>query len=50
VLSGAATVETLRSNLGAAELTWTDELDGRLAGLLEDPDDYWERRGALPWN
>jgi len=50
VLSGAATVETLRSNLAAAELTWTGELDDRLAGLREDPDDYWERRSALPWN
>jgi aryl-alcohol dehydrogenase-like predicted oxidoreductase len=50
VLSGAATVEALRSNLAAAELTWTDELDDRLARLLEDPDDYWERRSALPWN
>jgi aryl-alcohol dehydrogenase-like predicted oxidoreductase len=50
VLSGAATVETLRSNLAAAELTWTDELDDRLAALREDPDEYWERRSALPWN
>jgi len=50
VLSGASTVETLRSNLAAAELTWSDELDARLAGLREDPDEYWERRSALPWN
>ena len=50
VLSGAATVETLRSNLAAAELTWNDELEQRLAGLREDPDAYWARRSALPWN
>jgi aryl-alcohol dehydrogenase-like predicted oxidoreductase len=50
VLSGAATVATLRSNLAAADLTWTAGLDERLAGLLEDPDEYWERRSALPWN
>jgi aryl-alcohol dehydrogenase-like predicted oxidoreductase len=50
VLSGAATVETLHSNLAAAELSWTDELDDRLGRLLEDPDEYWERRSALPWN
>ena len=36
VLSGAATVETLRSNLAAAEVEWTEDLDDRLAPLLED--------------
>ena len=50
VLSGAATVETLRSNLAAAEITWTEALDDRLAALLEDPGEYWERRSSLPWN
>ena len=49
VLSGAATVGTLLSNLGAAEVAWTDELDERLAALREDPADYWERRSSLPW-
>jgi aryl-alcohol dehydrogenase-like predicted oxidoreductase len=50
VLSGAATVETLRSNLAAADVDWTEDLDARLAPLREDPDEYWERRSALPWN
>jgi len=49
VLSGAATVETLLSNLVAAELAWTAELDQRLAQLREDPAEYWQRRSALPW-
>ncbi|HEX7299205.1 MAG TPA: aldo/keto reductase [Solirubrobacteraceae bacterium] len=50
VLSGAATVETLRSNLAALDVTWDADLEARLAGLAERPDDYWERRAALPWN
>jgi aryl-alcohol dehydrogenase-like predicted oxidoreductase len=50
VLSGAATVDQLSSNLAARELTWDDELERRLAGLVEDPDDYWSARGRLPWN
>jgi aryl-alcohol dehydrogenase-like predicted oxidoreductase len=36
VLSGAATVEQLRSNLGALE-------------LAEPPEEYWRRRAELPW-
>jgi aryl-alcohol dehydrogenase-like predicted oxidoreductase len=47
VLSGAATVATLESNL--LSLPWTDELEARLAGLREDPAAYWERRSAMPW-
>jgi aryl-alcohol dehydrogenase-like predicted oxidoreductase len=50
VLSGAATVETLASNLAARDLTWTAELEERLAPLREDPAEYWDRRSALPWN
>ena len=49
VLSGAATVPTLISNLRAAQVTWSPELDERLAPLPEDPDADWERRSALPW-
>jgi aryl-alcohol dehydrogenase-like predicted oxidoreductase len=49
VLSGAATVATLESNLRATHVTWTPELDERLAELREDADAYWERRSALPW-
>jgi aryl-alcohol dehydrogenase-like predicted oxidoreductase len=52
VLSGAATVETLRSNLTALELELElDEgLDPDLDALAEDPADYWDERAALPWN
>jgi aryl-alcohol dehydrogenase-like predicted oxidoreductase len=50
VLSGASTVEMLRSNLAAEAVGWDAELDARLADLAEPPDAYWERRAALPWN
>jgi aryl-alcohol dehydrogenase-like predicted oxidoreductase len=50
VLSGAATVGQLRSNLAAREVAWDDELDARLAGLVEEPDAYWATRAELPWN
>jgi aryl-alcohol dehydrogenase-like predicted oxidoreductase len=50
VLSGAATVGQLRSNLAARELAWADELERRLAGLVEEPAAYWAARAELPWN
>ena len=50
VLSGAATVGQLRSNLAARELAWDDELERRLAGLVEEPAAYWSTRADLPWN
>ena len=46
VLSGAATVDQLRSNLAALEL----DVDPELEQLAEDPAVYWEERAALPWN
>ena len=49
VLSGAATVDQLRSNLAAIEVDLTAaELD-ELAALAEPPDAYWAARGALDW-
>jgi aryl-alcohol dehydrogenase-like predicted oxidoreductase len=50
VLSGAATVAQLESNLRARTLEWSDDLEQRLAELAEDPDAYWETRSALPWS
>jgi aryl-alcohol dehydrogenase-like predicted oxidoreductase len=50
VLSGASTVAQLESNLAALELAWDDELEQRLAGLVEEPAAYWETRAELPWN
>ena len=46
VLSGAATVAQLESNLAALALTAGNELDD----LAEQRDAYWARRAALPWN
>jgi aryl-alcohol dehydrogenase-like predicted oxidoreductase len=50
VLSGAASAETLRSNLRANQVAWTDELERRLAPLREDSEFYWARRSDLAWN
>jgi aryl-alcohol dehydrogenase-like predicted oxidoreductase len=50
VLSGAATVDTLRSNLAALDVTWDAQLDERLAELAEPADAYWARRAELAWN
>jgi aryl-alcohol dehydrogenase-like predicted oxidoreductase len=50
VLSGAATVSQLSSNLAALELAWDDELEQRLSGLVEEPAAYWDARAGLPWN
>jgi aryl-alcohol dehydrogenase-like predicted oxidoreductase len=49
-LSGATTVEQLQSNLAALEVDWDEELDRRLAPLVEEPAKYWTTRAALPWN
>jgi aryl-alcohol dehydrogenase-like predicted oxidoreductase len=50
VLSGATTVEQLRSNLAALELRYDDELARRLAPLVEEPERYWATRADLAWN
>ncbi|BBH69355.1 oxidoreductase [Actinoplanes sp. OR16] len=50
VLSGAATVEQLASNLTAATLTLTAADLDRLATLAEQPEAYWKTRAALPWS
>ncbi|GAA2919053.1 aldo/keto reductase [Streptomyces mexicanus] len=50
VLSGAATVPQLMSNLHAATVDLDDEQLARLATLAEDPRAYWERRAQLPWH
>jgi aryl-alcohol dehydrogenase-like predicted oxidoreductase len=49
VLSGAATVAQLESNLAALDLAWDDGLEQRLAGLAEEPAAYWATRAELPW-
>ncbi|MFG3549776.1 aldo/keto reductase [Streptomyces sp. NPDC047725] len=50
VLSGAATVAQLGSNLHAAVVDLDDDQVARLGVLAEDPYAYWERRGRLPWH
>jgi aryl-alcohol dehydrogenase-like predicted oxidoreductase len=49
VLSGAATVETLQSNLTALGLE-LGELDPGLESLAEGPARYWDERAGLRWN
>jgi aryl-alcohol dehydrogenase-like predicted oxidoreductase len=50
VLIGAASVETLASNLRARDVQWTSELDAATAGLAEPSDAYWRKRSELRWN
>jgi aryl-alcohol dehydrogenase-like predicted oxidoreductase len=50
VLSGATTAEQLRSNLASLELGYDDALDRRLVSLVEEPNQFWTTRAALPWN
>ncbi len=50
VLSGAATVGQLASNLHAAVVDLNEDQLSRLAALAEEPHAYWERRGQLPWH
>lgn len=47
VLSGAATVDQLRSNLAATGVS-VGEVDA-LPDLAEPPDEYWTTRSALSW-
>ncbi|NMO35954.1 aldo/keto reductase [Streptomyces sp. GMY01] len=50
VLSGAATVDQLASNLHAAAVDLDDDQAARLDALAEEPHAYWEHRGRLPWH
>jgi aryl-alcohol dehydrogenase-like predicted oxidoreductase len=50
VLSGAATVDTLRSNLTALDVEWDARAEEALAPLQEPAEEYWERRSELAWN
>jgi aryl-alcohol dehydrogenase-like predicted oxidoreductase len=50
VLSGAATVEALRSNLTALGLELGEQLAPGLEDLTEEPARYWDERASLLWN
>lgn len=49
VLSGAATVDQLASNLDALDLQLTDDELDRLRPMSERPTQYWQRRDGLAW-
>ena len=49
VLSGAATVGALRSNLTALDVTYNQGMDQLLLPLREDREQYWSERANLPW-
>jgi aryl-alcohol dehydrogenase-like predicted oxidoreductase len=50
VLSGAAKVEHVESNVKALEVAWDEVAASRLEILMECPDAYWETRRTLEWN
>lgn len=50
VLSGAATVEQLRSNLGARDVAWDEEASSALMPLALTPGQYWDARSRFAWN
>jgi aryl-alcohol dehydrogenase-like predicted oxidoreductase len=50
VLSGAATVEQLRSNAAAFAVAWDAQAAEGLQSVVEGPEEYWSNRGRLPWN
>ncbi|MEU3252186.1 aldo/keto reductase [Streptomyces sp. NPDC006997] len=50
VLSGAATLTQLASNLHAPVVDLDEEQLALLATLVEEPGAYWERRAQLPWH
>jgi aryl-alcohol dehydrogenase-like predicted oxidoreductase len=50
VLSGAATIDALKSNLTALSLKPGAELLHELDDLRQDRVAYWHARGELPWN
>jgi aryl-alcohol dehydrogenase-like predicted oxidoreductase len=50
VLSGAATVEHLQSNLGALQVRVDEQAQEALASLAEPVEDYYRTRSELEWN
>jgi aryl-alcohol dehydrogenase-like predicted oxidoreductase len=50
VLSGAASVAQLRSNLGADAIHLDSGELHALSDLAVTPEEYWQVRAALPWN
>ncbi len=50
VLSGAAAVAQLQSNLAALTVPWDDAAAAELRPLVEAPPAYWATRAQLAWN
>jgi aryl-alcohol dehydrogenase-like predicted oxidoreductase len=50
VLSGAASIEHLKSNLSAVEVMWDGQAASELDGIAESASEYWATRGRLKWN
>jgi aryl-alcohol dehydrogenase-like predicted oxidoreductase len=50
VLSGAASVEQMRSNLAASAVQPGDAMRALLETLTEPVEEYWATRARLPWN
>jgi aryl-alcohol dehydrogenase-like predicted oxidoreductase len=50
VLSGAATLEQLASNLGALRVPWDGDVTADLSAIAEEPQRYWATRAKLEWN
>lgn len=50
VLSGAATIEHLHSNIKALNVRWDEEASAELGPLAETPEMYWKIRKTLSWN
>ena len=50
VLSGAATVAQLESNLGACAIEWDPAIEQFLAPLTMSSNEYWALRRSFAWN
>ena len=50
VLSGAATIDHLQSNMRAVTVMWDEEAALELNALSESEADYWKARSRLRWN
>ncbi|HLN27011.1 MAG TPA: hypothetical protein VK395_04665 [Gemmataceae bacterium] len=50
VLSGAANVDQLNSNLAPMAMPWSKDASHLLDALKESQNDYWNTRAGLAWN
>jgi len=50
VLTGAATVEQIRSTVFALELAYDEELEVQLRSVSLKPAEYWQARSSFKWN